>query len=75
MDWAAFKHVAGKDLHHHFETRMTFSRYQQTVFVRGQESGALTVPEWKAIAGIVLSDAATVSGLENFPAVMRWSLS
>lgn len=66
MDWAAFIHEARKDPNHHFETRMRFLRYLQTLFARAQSFDDLTVPEWKAVAGIVHPDAVADSGLEKY---------
>lgn len=65
MDWAAFIHEARKDPNHHFETRMRFLRYLQTLFAKAQSFDDLTVPEWKAVAGIVHQDAVAGSGLEK----------
>jgi len=66
MDWAAFIHEARKDPNHHFETRMRFLRYLQTLFARAQSFDDLTPPEWKAVAGIVHPDAVADSGLEKY---------
>lgn len=66
MEWATFIDEARKDPHHHFKTRMKFLRYLQTLFARAQSFGDLTVPEWKAIAGIVHPDAVADSGLEKY---------
>ncbi|KRC80220.1 phospholipase D family protein [Sphingomonas sp. Root241] len=66
MDWSAFMHEARKDPNHHFETRMRFLRYLQTLFARAQSFDALTVSEWKAVAGIVHPDAVADSGLEKY---------
>lgn len=66
MDWAAFIHEARKDPNHHFETRMKFLRYLQTLFAREQSFESLTVSEWKAVAGIVHPDAVANSGLEKY---------
>lgn len=66
MDWAAFIHEARKDPNHHFETRMKFLRYIQTLFAREQSFESLTVSEWKAVAGIVHPDAVAESGLEKY---------
>ena len=66
MDWLAFIHEARKDPYHHFETRMRFLRYLQTLFAREQTFEGLTVSEWKAVAGIVHLDAVADSGLEKY---------
>lgn len=66
MDWAAFIHEARKDPNHHFEMRMKFLRYLQTLFVKEQSFESLTVSEWKAVAGIVHPDAVADSGLEKY---------
>lgn len=66
MDWAAFILEARKDPNHHFETRMRFLRYLQTLFARAESFDDLTVPEWKAVAGIVHPDAVADSGLEKY---------
>ena len=65
MDWAAFIDEARKDPNHHFETRMRFLRYLQTLFARAQSFDDMSVSEWKAVAGIVHPDAVADSGLEK----------
>ena len=66
MDWAAFIREARIDPNHHFDTRMKFLRYLQTLFAREQSLEFLTLPEWKAVAGIVHPDAVADSGLEKY---------
>jgi hypothetical protein len=66
MDWAALIHEARKDPNHHFDTRMKFLRYLQTLFARAQSFGGLTASEWKAVAGIMHTDAVANSGLEKY---------
>ncbi|MFM9975595.1 MAG: phospholipase D family protein [Beijerinckiaceae bacterium] len=65
MSWPAFIHKARKDPSHHFETRMKFLRYLQTLFAREQSFGSLNSSEWKAVAGIIHPDAVADSGLEK----------
>ncbi|NMM43600.1 hypothetical protein HH303_03865 [Rhodospirillaceae bacterium KN72] len=65
MDWSTFIREARKDPNHHFETRMRFLRYLQTLFAREQSFNSLSVSEWKAVAGIVHPDAVAGSGLEK----------
>ena len=66
MSWPEFIKLVRKDPNHHFETRMKFLRYLQTLFAREQFFEGLTVSEWKAIAGIVHADAIGTSGLQKW---------
>lgn len=66
MSWPAFIREARQDPNHHFQTRMKFLRYLQSLFARTETFGELSVSEWKAVAGIVHPDAVADSGLEKY---------
>lgn len=66
MSWPEFIREAKRDPNHHFNTRMKFLRYLQTLFAREQSFLQLTSSEWKAVAGIVHPDAVADSGLEMY---------
>lgn len=66
MGWAVFIDELRTDPDHHFEKRMNFLRYIQTLFARVQLFDDLTVSEWKAVAGIMHPDAGADSGLKKY---------
>lgn len=66
MSWSKFIGEVRKDPNHHFETRLRFLRYLQTLFAKARTFNDLSVSEWKAVAGIVHPDAIADSGLDKY---------
>ena len=64
MGWPTFLQEVRKDPDQ-LESRMELLRYLQPLFAREQSFSSLTASEWKAVAGIVHSDAVGDSGLDQ----------